>query len=745
MRRQDQIVFLVNLLQDVNIIRPLVYLARKHFSVPIVILVSSKFAGRDKERIWDAELSEIRAENNASLHVYDSEWSAYRCLQGRTGLLIAATESNLSAHFETHKVFQVAPTSYLKITLQHGFEGVGFLQNREHNRAHGKNVTFAADVLCGWCDPSILISTSPSERPKLYISGPPALIGLPPRRMETTSAPDAAVGGLVCENLHSVRLRVGTDTKSSFLGAFTDFCSHLKSEGRVVTLRPHPGGQYVLKNSVALPDNVILNNKPIYKIDLTRFEYGISAPSSMVIDMVMAGIPVAVWQDGDSLMDADNYRGLVVISETRDWLAFLRDVRIRKDNILERQRLFLQSKKMPTDSQDVRNRFLRLFASGLGGGSAISIKPHEPQRVLFVANGFIPTLQLSFLKPLSDDVDNGRLHIDLITEVELLERFGKKSRSKDGEEWVSKQLEAFSPDLVVFVRYSGPHTKLIVDHARNRGATTIFHIDDDMLHVPREIGEKKYLSHNRPDRLEAVRNLLNGVDLVYCSTSNLLDRLRSLGFQTRMVAGEIYCSGAVIKPAVNRPVTKIGYMGFDHAADFALVLPSLVQVLRSQPHTSFELFGPIPKPSILDEFGDRISTVAPVSNYEQFLCRMGELNWDIGLCPLERSPFNSLKANTKWVEYTSAGAAVIATRGMAYDDCCSEDCGILATTEEEWTTALTDLCTRPDRRHRIVMNAQIKLVAAFSTERLRQQVYRVFQGALLSASSGRASTSREAA
>jgi len=357
-----QVVFLVNLLQDVNIIRPLLHLIAAELDVPQVLAVTDKFIERDKNGIWGAELREISQATGAAISVYDSAWTAYQLLQDRCGVIVAASESNLGAHLHTHDVFRAAPASYLKLTLQHGYECVGFLQNREHVLAHGHNVSFAADVICGWSEPSMLTSVVATERAKLCVTGPSTLIEIDggPAPARTTTA-----AGLVCENLHSVRLNVGSDTKSSFLGSFGEFCRHLEQRGESVVMKPHPGGQYVVKNRVELPPNVELNNNPIYKIDLGGFGYGISAPSSIVIDLAIAGVPVAVWRDQDGRMDTSNFSGLAFIQETRDWIAFKRDTDLRRAAILERQRAFLQSTRLLIEPKEIRRRFLSLIGNGL--------------------------------------------------------------------------------------------------------------------------------------------------------------------------------------------------------------------------------------------------------------------------------------------------------------------------------------------------------------------------------------------
>jgi hypothetical protein len=145
---------------------------------------------------------------------------------------------------------------------------------------------------------------------------------------------------------------------------FLAFCSEIATRGESVTLRPHPGGQYVLKADVALPANVRLDMRPIYDLDLTQYRFGISAPSTIVLDMALAGIPVGLWRDEAGVMDTSNYAGLTEISSLDDWLAFERDVRLRPEMILERQDSFIRRLSIPPPDE-VYRRFARLIVSGL--------------------------------------------------------------------------------------------------------------------------------------------------------------------------------------------------------------------------------------------------------------------------------------------------------------------------------------------------------------------------------------------
>lgn len=354
------VAFLFNLVQDVSILRGLIYLTARETEARILLLVSQGFLKRDRLLIWQDEIASLAADTGASIYLYGAAGEACAALGEGPGMIFAASESNLKAHCETGDVFRAAPAGYLRVTLQHGLECVGFLQSREHVMSHGRNISFAADIICSWFERRSLTSLTASEQSKLYVTGPPFLLQRP-----VTAAVSAPASGLVCENMHSVRLRASGDHKASFMDIFFSFCAKLAAKGDAVTLRPHPGGQYVLKNKVALPANVELSTLPLYRAGLNNFRFGISAPSTIVLDLVLAGVPVGVWRDAGGVLDAAAYDGLTEISTLEDWLAFERDVRLRPEMILDRQEAFLRRLAMPMEPQEIYRRFARLIVAGL--------------------------------------------------------------------------------------------------------------------------------------------------------------------------------------------------------------------------------------------------------------------------------------------------------------------------------------------------------------------------------------------
>lgn len=722
---KTDITFIIALIQDINTVRPLAFLAAREADANIRFIVSWRFARRDTTGLWLEEIRALAQQLAADVLICESVVDAYTALQNRRGILIAGVDSDIqSAHGDVAEIYAVAPPGFIKITLQHGLECVGFRQNKEHIMAHGRNVTFNADVICAWMPPSELTAMVPSQRAKLVVTGPQMLLTRP----QVAPEHPRIAGGMICENLHSVRLSASGDHGQSFMGTFAQYCDLLAKAGGEVTLRPHPGGQYVIKNNISLPSNVVLNNLPIYKVNLSAYEYGISAPSTVILDMVLAGIPVGVWRDQAGVMDASMYDGLTPISELSDWIAFLRDVRLRREAILDRQDVFLDDIKIVRDPAEVYRRFARLLVSASATGAGDRLRRgaegarRAHRRVLFFANSFIPTLQLSFVKPLKALIESGNLTASFAFEEDFRNNINRRTPTKDEiSAWVTREFDLAMPDYIVACRYSGPGAEVIAQIAKERGIPLIYHIDDDLLNIPIELGARKQASHMHPSRTGAVRHLLSNADLVYCSTTPLKRRFREQGFRQPMRAGEIYCSGDVISPAELRPVTRIGYMGFDHVHDFAIVVPALVSLLERHAHLEFELFGSVPMPDVLSQFGERVRILPPVRVYEEFMAAFAERQWDIGIAPLADLPFNRVKANTKWVEYTAVGAAVVATAGTIYDGCGADGRAALVP-DDGWLEALDSLVCDADSRYQQVVKAQAYLRNAFSVDVLRRQV-----------------------
>ncbi|WP_156340173.1 glycosyltransferase [Sphingomonas sp. Leaf17] len=345
-----------------------------------------------------------------------------------------------------------------------------------------------------------------------------------------------------------------------------------------------------------------------------------------------------------------------------------------------------------------------------------------PRSILVMANGPIPSLEISFLRPLQKLVEEGIVKVSTLYETELKRKDSSRLK-KEGFLYYEDRMKQVDPEIIIFCRYSGPFSKQIVEYASSKNIPIIYHLDDDLLDIPPSIGPAKYAYHMAPERILSIRTILGAAKVIYCSTPALKERMIEHGVTERLVHGRIYCAATVRRKPSRSKEVRIGYMGGrDHAADLALAVPALRDVLERHAHVRFELFGAFELPKGLEGLEDRISLIPPIPVYEDFIRAFAQMHWDIGLCPLENTRFNNVKADTKWIEYTAVGTAVIASAGTVYDNCSANGCGLLASDSSEWVTALDHLITNEQDRIEQINRAQSKLKNFYSEEALLKQV-----------------------
>lgn len=339
----------------------------------------------------------------------------------------------------------------------------------------------------------------------------------------------------------------------------------------------------------------------------------------------------------------------------------------------------------------------------------------QPLKLLIVCDGKAPsaTQQISFDQPFSgeDGEREARIHFE---------------PHHDQANEITAAFERLRPDVLILSRYTSPLGLDWIAQARAADVPVIYHIDDDLLAVPESLGPAKFKAYNSPQRVKALRDNIERSDLFYVSTVALKARFAEHGIATPTVAGDLYCSvaradiGALLAPAIG-PV--VGYMGTGgHSADLAMILPAICAAMDQSPSLNFELFGTIKMPIELERFGRRVRHLAPVSEYADFISHLRSLGWWVGLAPLEDNSFNRCKADTKWVEYSLAGMAVVASDLPVYQRACANAAGVLSRSVDDWRNALLSLIHRPELRQQTIAAAQAKLADEYTPERLRRQV-----------------------
>jgi hypothetical protein len=295
-----------------------------------------------------------------------------------------------------------------------------------------------------------------------------------------------------------------------------------------------------------------------------------------------------------------------------------------------------------------------------------------------------------------------------------------------GRETPERLLPQERPDVLVLSRLTAPPLPGLVAWARERGVPVIYHIDDDLLGVPDTLGAARAAHYGDAERLDRLRRALDDVDLVYASTPALAAQLRSYGVAAPVREGRLYCSAGADELSTPLPSTlpTLGYMGSgSHAADLAAVLPAIERVMEARPLLQFEVMGSLKVPEALGRFAGRVRHHAPTSDYRAFRRRLGQLGWWVALAPLQDTPFNACKADTKWVEYAAAGIATVAQDHPVYRPACAGGAGRLAGNDPaQWEAACTALLDDRSARREAVERARARLRAEYGHSRLRAQV-----------------------
>jgi len=288
-------------------------------------------------------------------------------------------------------------------------------------------------------------------------------------------------------------------------------------------------------------------------------------------------------------------------------------------------------------------------------------------RLLIAADRTGPTFQINFARPLAAASASGDVAL-----VVLKEKAIRRSILAANVPWAALVARAWlrrlRPHAVILSRCADAGTLRIAEAARALGIPCLYHIDDDLLHLPEDLGAATRRKHGDPKRGATIRALLRVADLAYVSTPGLRDALaEKSALPPNVFVGEI---AAAAEPAactirIADRANVFGYMGSrSHAADLAMIAPAIRDALDRHPGASFEIFGTVETPSALE--GRVARRHAVIDDYDRFLRHLSELDWRFGLAPLRNNPFNACKTDTKWVEYAAAGIAVLASDTAVY-------------------------------------------------------------------------------
>jgi len=343
MPEASALVFHFDLVQDVAVLGPVMRLSQRFPSAARFALYTEGFRARDANGIWYRELMELCARLGVEPVGYSAPLDVFKVLRGFRGIILAGSESSVDVHRATHDLYRSNVPNFLKVTLQHGFECLGFMHNEKHTSKYGRNVVSSADILASWFPGEHCRDLPASQLDKLLVTGPSI-------RLDHECSRDAShvqpYSGFVCENMHSVRFD-NQEEKSNFFSELAGFGKWTDGLERDLFLRPHPAGQFSKKSGVSVPVGFALSEGPLRAEDLRRFSFCISPASTIALDFAFARVPVAIWSGMDDSIDVSNYCGLPTVRYAEDWWRFVQRANLQRNALLSVQDGFLRRWGIP--------------------------------------------------------------------------------------------------------------------------------------------------------------------------------------------------------------------------------------------------------------------------------------------------------------------------------------------------------------------------------------------------------------
>ncbi len=264
---------------------------------------------------------------------------------------------------------------------------------------------------------------------------------------------------------------------------------------------------------------------------------------------------------------------------------------------------------------------------------------------------------------------------------------------------------------------NGEMAAALIKQIQSNGAKLLYQLDDDLFSLP-------LTPSFTAAQHEAVEVFARGADALLVSTATLAERVAAYNRRIHIVANAlderllVPHSGQRSSLFADSPVV-IGYMGtMTHDRDLALVFDALREVSTATTvPLELQIIGVARETDTWMKLRSLPFPVRmiepPTVEYPHFLSWFtGNVHWDIGLAPLQDTPFNRCKSDVKFLDYSAAGIPGIFSRGPVYTPSVEDGVtGLLVDASvAEWRHALLSLITHSELRRELAVNAQRHLL-----------------------------------
>ena len=371
----------------------------------------------------------------------------------------------------------------------------------------------------------------------------------------------------------------------------------------------------------------------------------------------------------------------------------------------------------------IKDTYDQLYQYGLSSADEPAVPPSydRPLRIGILADNFLPQCKL--------------YRVD--QKVEQLNHAGLEATVFD---FRSDSLEALHNvgnfDLWIIYRVPALFDTMKVVHAANKmGRPTFYEIDDllfDPEHFPEPISAYGgNLSEDQYAGLLLSTSYVGGLAKLckygIASTPALAGELSKYVQSGEAIVHRNALSSPHIRAIAETPSSEknddcvrifYGSGTRAHKDFFADVfLSALERVMEQHPNTEFHTFGYVNSTRLLQKFPNRIHQAEPEWDIAKYWAALGQA--DINVAVLKKSLLTDSKSEIKWLEAGMLGVPSIVSGTSTMDEVINEgEDGLIANTKNEWVAQLTALCTSPDLRMKIGVNAKRRIISEYSLDRM---------------------------
>jgi glycosyltransferase involved in cell wall biosynthesis len=269
-------------------------------------------------------------------------------------------------------------------------------------------------------------------------------------------------------------------------------------------------------------------------------------------------------------------------------------------------------------------------------------------------------------------------------------------------------------DLIIFQRPLDNAMTAVIRQAKRQGIATIVELDDDFDSVHKDNVAHGAITGNKAMGNHWLTEAASIADLVTVSTPQLTKYARHGRFEIlRNCVPQSIFDTPVNKSDAKWP--RVGWTGTvqTHPNDLQETKKAVGTILKAN-GLPFNVIGDgkfVATNLGLDKSTEVYATGwVDLELYFESVARF----LDIGIVPLELSPFNQAKSSLKGMEYAALGIPFVASPTREYERLAAYGIGKTAKTPGEWRKHLQRMIDRPEETERIAKEARDRMEAEFT-------------------------------